>query len=326
MIPAFRVIAAGQDATGALQGRLLSLTVTEEDGDNADRVEIEVDDRDGMVALPDLDAELDVALGYRGQSLASLGRFKVDGLSGSHPAQSIRITATAADLKGDIRSPRTRAWENKTLKDIVSTIAGEASLKPMVSQSIASRAWPYLAQSAESNLHFLTRIAKTLDATAKAAGGALIVQLRGDGLTAGGDPLIPPVLSQRTLTEWSWDLDTREVYRCVEAEWCNVGGGQVQVVKRGDGTPLLRIRHVHGSKEEADRAAEAKLKGAARAAMTLNASVATFNPSLMAGASVVLFGMSRFELNGEWHLKSVTHSLSGSGLITSFQGKKGAPE
>jgi uncharacterized protein len=326
LIPTFRLIAAGEDATGTIQPRLLSLTITDEDGEKADRLELELDDRDGLVDIPDMEAEIEVALGFRGRALADMGRFKVDGISGSHPAQTMRITATAADLKGDIRSPKTRAFEAKSLKDIVAKIAGEAGLKPLVSSSIAGQSWPYLAQTAESNLNFLSRIAKTLDATAKAAGGALIVQRRGDGLTAGGDVLVPPVLFQWALSDWSWDMDTREVYRCVEAEWCDVGGGQVQLVKQGEGTPVLRIRHVHGSKEEADRAAEAKLKGAARAAMTINATLASFGADLLAGASVTLAGMSRAELNGEWHLKTVKHSLAGGGLFTSFTGKKGEPQ
>jgi uncharacterized protein len=326
MIPAFRVVVAGEDVSGRIGDRLLSLTVTDEDGEKADRVEIEVDDRGGRVALPDLDAQLQVALGYRGAPLAAMGTFAVDGLSGSHPAQTMRITATAADLKGPIRAPRTRAWEGKTLREIVATVAGEVGLRPLISASIAATRWDYVAQTAESNLHFLTRIAKTLDATAKAGGGALILQRRGDGLTAAGDALVPPVLRPSMLSDWSWDLDTREIYRCVEAEWCDVGGGQVQVVRQGSGDPVLRIRHVHASAEEANRAASAKLSTAARSAMTINATVAGFAPGLLAGASATLAGMSRPELDGAWHLQTVTHRLTGSGLTTSFKGKKGAPE
>ncbi|MBP9184344.1 MAG: phage tail protein, partial [Fuscovulum sp.] len=283
--PAFRITAAGEDVSGRIGDRLLSLSVTDEDGEKADRLEIEIDDRDGRVALPDMEAELQVALGYRGQALADLGRFKVDAVSGSSPPQSMRITATAADLKGDIRSPRTRAWEGKTLKDIVSTIAGEAGLRPMVSSSIAGASWAYLAQTAESNLHFLSRLGATLDATAKAGGGALIMQRRGDGVTAAGDPLTPPGLTGPDLTEWSWSLDTREVYGSVEAEWAEVGSGQVHLVTKGSGKPVLRLRHVHGSADEASRAAEARLKGAGRAAMTLEASLDRFEPGLLAGAS-----------------------------------------
>ena len=95
---------------------------------------------------------------------------------------------------------------------------------------------------------------------------------------------------------------------------------------KGSGKPVLRLRHVYGSAEEANRAAEAKLKGADRAAMTLDATLARFNPGLLAGASVTLSGMARPELNAEWHLKSVVHRLESGGLTTSFTAKKGAPE
>ncbi len=56
--PAFRITAAGEDVSGRIGDRLLSLSVTDEDGEKADRLEIEIDDRDGRVALPDMEAEL----------------------------------------------------------------------------------------------------------------------------------------------------------------------------------------------------------------------------------------------------------------------------
>lgn len=326
MTPAFRVMVAGQDVTGSLADRLLSLTVTDEDGGKADRVEIEVDDRQGRVALPDLNAMLAVSLGYRDRPLAMMGIYAVDGVSGSSPPQVMRISATAADLKGDIRSPKTRAWENKTLSEIVKVIAGEAGLNPMVGKSVAQARWKYLAQQAESDLAFLTRIAADLDATAKPTTGALIVQRRGDGLTAAGDVLPVPMLLGSDLTEWDWSIDTREIYKKVEATWSIASTGQSGLATKGDGKPVLRLRHSHGSAEEAERAAEAKLKGAARAAMTLKARLSRFEPGLLAGASVTTIMMPRLELNGLWHIATVQHELTSGGLVTSFTTKKGAPE
>ena len=84
MIPAFRIVAAGQDATASIADRLISLSITDEDGDKADRLEIGIDDRGGLVAIPDMEAELQVALGFRGMGLSDMGRFKVDKVSGSY--------------------------------------------------------------------------------------------------------------------------------------------------------------------------------------------------------------------------------------------------
>lgn len=323
MKPAFRIMVAGEDATGAVADRLLSLIVTDEDGAKADRLELELDNRDGRLEMPDKEAKIEVSLGYAGEPLAFLGVFAVDGISGGGPVLSMRITATAADLKGDIRAPRTRAWEKKSLKDIVSTIAGEAGLKPVVGESVAGKVWAYLAQSAESNLHFLTRIAATLDATCKPTGGALIVQRRGEGKTAAGDTLTPPVLPRWRFSSWDWSYDGRAVYKAAEAEWTETGTGTTHKVKVGSGTPLKKLRHAFATKAEAERAAEAAVSGAARAAMTINATLSGFEPGLLAGATATVAGLIPAELDGDWHLETVSHELTGGGLITSFSGKKG---
>ena len=322
MKPQFRLMVAGENATGAVADRLLGLVVTDEDGSSADRLEIELDNRDGRLAYPDTEAQIDLSLGFAGQELAFMGRFAVDGVSGSGPRQTMRITATAADLKGEIRAPRTRAWEGKSLRDIVATIAGEAGLRPVVGDSVAGKVWPYLAQTAESNLHFLTRLAATLDATAKPAGGALLVQRRGEGKSAAGDPLTPPSLTPARLSYWDWEFKGRAVYRAAEAEWTDIATGTTHKVKVGQGTPLKKLRHPYATEAEASRAAEAAVSGAARAAMTLTATLAGFEPGLMGGGSVTLSGLVPPELNGEWHLESVTHELR-AGLITSFRAKKG---
>ena len=325
MTPVFQIIANGADVTGNINDRLLSISVTDEDGTKADRVEIEVDDRDGRVAFPDLDTTLLVYLGFRETGLQMVGQFAVDGVSGQGGgAQTMKITATAADLKSDIRAPRSRQWENKSLSDIVRTIAGEAGLRAVVGESVGSKVWEFLAQTAESNLHFLTRIAATLDATAKPAGGALIVQRRGEGKSAAGDALTAPVLSPRDLTDWRWRLEGREIVKSVEAEWTDPANGTRDKVTKGSGKPIRVIRHMHATDDEATRAAEAALSGAARNAMSMSVTLAGFNAGLLAGATVQIGGL-RAEVNGEWHLQRVTHRLDSGGLVTSFDGKKGAP-
>lgn len=325
MTPAFRVTVDGQDASGALGDRLLALTVTDHDGTTADQVTLDLDDRDGRLEMPEMEARLEVALGFSGGPLSVMGIFAVDGIGGTGPAQSMRITATAADMKKDVRAPKTRAWEGKTLRDIVATIAGEAGLKPVVGASVAGVSWPFLAQTAESDLNFLTRIAATLDATAKPAGGSLIVQRRGEGKTAAGDTLTAPVIARARMVWWKWNLEGREVYKSVECEWSDTATGAIRKVTRGQGAPLRKLRHVFASEDEAKRAADAAFTGAARSAMSISVRLAGFEPGLLAGAAVQIAGL-RPELTGEWHLKKVTHRLDKGGLTTEFEASKGQPE
>ena len=55
-----------------------------------------------------------------------------------------------------------------------------------------------------------------------------IVQRRGEGKTAAGDVLTPPVITPARLSRWTWSLDGREVYGAVEALWSDTGTGTVK--------------------------------------------------------------------------------------------------
>ncbi|SNR22800.1 phage tail protein [Paracoccus sediminis] len=303
------------------QDRLVELEIVDEDGESADRVRIVVDDRQDRVALPEMDTLLQVWLGYRETGLSMMGQFAVDGRGGEGPVRRLTIEATAADMKGGIRAPRTRAWQDKALSEIVRTIAAEAGLRGVVSAAIADIRWPYLAQTAESNLHFLRRIAQTLDATAKPAGGTLLVSRRGDDSTVGGDPMPNGILTARDLVEWTWAEDGREKVGRVDALWSDVDAAAKQTVSVGDGDPATTLRHVHASEAEARRAAEAEFRRRARGQTTFSAELARFSPQVIAGARMTLTGVSG-KCDGQWDLTRVTHTLS-DGLRTAVEAKRG---
>ncbi len=321
MTPEFRIFASGVDVSATIKDRLISLAITDQDGTQSDMLEMSIDDRAGLIAWPDTSSILSVWLGFKGSALSFMGSYAVDGISGSGPAQIIDISATPADLKGPIRAPQTRAWEGVSLKDIAGKIASEAGLSAVVSGSIAGQAWAYLAQTSESDLHFLTRVAGELDATAKIAGGSLIVQKRGDGKTAAGDPLPAPILSRARFSDWRWTLDGRAPFRTIEAEWSEHGAARRGLVTRGSGEPKRRLRHLHASEAEAVRAADAALARSGRGEFRLTARVAGFEPALMAGGSVVISGL-RAELDGLWHVSRVDHRLERA-LTTEFEATRG---
>ena len=56
--------------------------------------------------------------------------------------------------------------------------------------------------------------------------------------------------------------------------------------------------------------------------MEFSATLSGFEPSLLGGGLVDVAGMEP-ELNGSWHLKSVSHRLDAGGLITEFQAERG---
>ncbi|MGR3199469.1 MAG: phage late control D family protein [Paracoccus sp. (in: a-proteobacteria)] len=321
MTPDFRIVANGTDVTDTFRDRLEELEIVDEDGVKADRARIVVDDRDDVVALPGMDTALEISLGYRQTGLSMMGRYVVDGRGGEGPGRRLTIRATAADMKSGIRAPRTRSWENSTLSDIVRTIGGEAGLRAVVSEAIASTRWSFLAQSAESNLHFLSRIAATLNATAKPAGGALIVARRGEDRTASGDAMPDGILTLIDLVEWTWQEDGRERAGRIEALWSDVDAGRRETVSIGSGDPAVTMRHVFGSEDEARRAADGEYRRRASGEVTFSAGLARFSPNLVAGARLTLSGISS-KVDGQWDVARVTHTLF-DGLRTSVEAKRG---
>lgn len=187
-------------------------------------------------------------------------------------------------------------------------------------ESVAGIRWPYLAQTAESNLHLLTRIVGPLDITAKPAGGKLVVQRRGEGKTAAGDKIEATAIPRASLAAWRWSLGEREKYVCVEAEWSDIGAGATRKVVVGEGEPKRRLRHVYATEAEARRAARGELGLAGRSALQLSGDVAGFEPGLFAGGTLRISDL-RPELSGDWQVIRVAHRL-GAGLATSFDARK----
>ena len=315
MTPAFRIRADGEDVTALIADRLISLMLEDGDGMEADTLELVLDDRGGRLVEPEPGAVLEVALGRSAAELVALGAFTVNGVAGEGPVRSLTIRAEAADLAGPIRSPRTRAWETTTLAGVTADIAARARLEPFVSESLREAAIAYAAQTAESDLHFLTRLAKRFDAIAKPAGGRLVVARRGEGI---GDPV---AIAVEMATEWSWEAGQRERYAEVTARWSDVDGGRERTVTAGRGEPGRELRRVYPSETEAREAARAELDRAGRGERTVSVALQGFLGDLFGGGRVRLDGFGP-SVDGDAEVRRVRHVLDAGGLVTSFDGAR----
>jgi len=317
----FRIIANGEDVTALMRDRLLGLTVTDEAGTKSDAARIVIDDRDYRVELPETGAKLEIAMGFRGTGLIDMGTFVVDEVTGEGPVDQMTIYAKASDMRGGIRARRTRNWDNVTLNDIVGTIAGRHGLTPAVAPALRGTFYAYIAQTAESDLHFLTRLANDIDATAKPVSGRLVVVKRGAGRDAEGEDIPLVALTRTDLNEWTWKVTGRGRYGKVEANWSEMGSAVVNTVTAGGDEPVLRLRHRYPNEEEARRAAEAALTRSRRASGTIGGSLGGFYGEMLAEGRIDLQGVKP-ELTGAWSLTRVAHVLDRSGLITSFDAER----
>lgn len=72
--PAFMLKLDNDDITQALSDRLISLTMTDNRGFEADQLNIELDDTDGQIALPPRGGTLTLWLGWQDSALIKKGR------------------------------------------------------------------------------------------------------------------------------------------------------------------------------------------------------------------------------------------------------------
>lgn len=312
MRPLLRITAEGEDVTARVADRLIDLRISDAAGLKADTMSMTLDDRDGQLMVPPHQSLVKVALGMAGIPpipLTPMGSYRVDEVELTGPERRMRIAGTAADMGGAIRAPKTRAWENVTMKDMVARIAADAGLQPVVDPDLAAILFAFEAQTAESDLNLLTRLARRNGAVAKPADGRLVVARRGATANAAGEPLTPLIVLPGMVQNWRWRAAGRGRYASAEASWTELGTAQVNKVVVGEGDPRQVLRHVHSDEASARRAAQAALDDAARGAETATLKFAGFRPDAFAGARLT-FREARPELGGAWVVATATHTLN----------------
>ena len=71
--PGFNIVIEGKDVTTVLDARLMSLTLMDNRGFEADQLDLELDDSDGQIVLPRRGAIIQFALGWKGQPVFRKG-------------------------------------------------------------------------------------------------------------------------------------------------------------------------------------------------------------------------------------------------------------
>ncbi len=319
MQPIFQIIADSEDITAKIKDRLLRLSVVDERGQQSDQLEIQLDDRDNAIALVATGVLLEVALGKRDNNgktaLHPMGWFTVDEIELSGPPDSYTIRAKAADMRATMKQQRTRNWDDTTIAAIVATIAQLYSLQPRVSPTLGQIQIPHLAQTEESDLHLLTRLAREHDAVTKPANGFLLFVPKGEARTASGKQLPPTTIYKHQCSRWRVVMADRSKYSAVITHWQNTETGVRTPERVGSGEPIYTLRGTRKDKAAAQQAAKAKLSALQRGASTGDFQIKGGELALMAEAPVTLAGW-REGINGNWVATRVEHRLDNNGLLT----------
>lgn len=240
LTPDFVLKLESKDITGNISDRLISLTMTDNRGFEADQLNIELDDADGLVAMPIRGAVLTLYLGWKGFALVKKGLFTVDEVEHRGAPDTVTIRARSADFRGTLNSRREESWHDTTLGAIVSAIAARNKLTARVAESLAGINIPHIDQSQESDAVFLTRLAERNGGAVSVKAGELLMLKAGSGTTVSGNT-IPQILIQRSGGDRHlFSIADRSAYTGVTAKWLDTKDPKQE--KQKQTVKLLRKR------------------------------------------------------------------------------------
>lgn len=332
--PAYRITIDGEDISARIRPRLISLNITDNRGFEADTVDLTLDDTDGKLALPRKGATMQAWLGWRGEPMVDKGTYTIDELEHSGAPDQLSIRGKAADLRGSLNKSREQSYHNQTLGDILAAIAARNGVALTVNPEWAAEMLPHTDQQNESDVAFISRLAKDYDAIATIKQGALLFIKAGLGKSASGKALPGVIITRNSGDSHRFSVADRDTYSGVVAYWQDNKSGKKQTVEvngavkegaeknealSGSGDNVKTLRHVYASKRNAERAARAEWDKLQRGVAKFSITLAKGRPELFPELPVTVSGFKPQIDQSPWILTQVTHNLSDSGYTNGLE-------
>ncbi|MDR3432044.1 MAG: phage late control D family protein [Rouxiella aceris] len=353
--PDFMLNLDQKDITHSIRSRLISLSLTDNRGFEADQLDIELDDADGQLVMPERGAVLSLFLGWKGAALVGKGSFTVDEVEHHGAPDTLTIRARSADFRGSLNSRRALSYHDTTLGEVVKQVAERNNLTARLADGLAAIAIPHLDQTQESDAKFITRLASLNGAVAVVKQGTLLFIKPGRGVTASGKPIPQMTITRQDGDRHSFSLADRGAYTGVTASWLHTKDPAPKKVKlqRKKKEPHLRaLQHpsakvtkkkvaktpeakegeymagsednvyalttVYASKAAAMRAAQAKWEKLQRGVAEFSITLAMGRADLFPETPVAVNGFKAVIDAQPWIISKVQHNLSNSGFITTL--------
>lgn len=339
-IPAFRITVEDKDATQELDRRLLSLTLTDNRGFEADQLDLELDDADGLLELPRRGVVISLDLGWEGQSLFPKGKYTVDEIEHTGAPDRLTVRARSADFRETLNIRREKSWHATTVGAVVREVADRHSLKMALDDKLAAMPLDHTDQTNESDASFLMRLARQYGAIASVKDGNLLFLRQGQGRTASGKPLPVITLTRQAGDAHRFSLADRGAYTGVIASWLHTrepaqkkttkvkrrrrkspAKKKVPEAKQGDylvGTDenVLVLNRTYANRSNAERAAKMQWARLQRGVASFSLQLAEGRAELYTEMPVKVSGFKQPIDDAEWTITTLTHTVSADGGFT----------
>ena len=297
MTPVFKVEANGEDVTEKLQANTVSISFSDEDGNQSDEITIVVA---GDFNRPKYKDELKLWLGYEEREMFECGLFVVQRTKRSR--FGLTITATGADFSNALKQKRDLSYEQLSLKEVAKMVADRHGLK--LKSDFGDLQVTHLSQTDESDLHFMKRISTDYNGIFSIKNATLIFLKRIKG-TSPSSELPHFKINVDEESELEIEYTNKTFYGSCVATWHDTTENKVQSITVGSGDPVLKLDAQFKSAAEANTKAMAKLARASRG--TKSGSLSVYGQEIYAGGVLEISGAG--EDDGKYSIKRVEHSF-----------------
>lgn len=324
---AFTVTYNNKNITADIAKYLLSLTYSDKTEGESDEVSIELEDVDGSWQnnwYPEAGASLSVSLG-----LLNCGVFEIDEIEISGPPDKVTIRGMATGIKNSLRTRKSDAHENKTLRQIAEKIATKNNLT--IAGDIPDITIGRVTQNKETDVAFLKRISSKYGVIFSVRGSS-ITFTSVYGLEARN---ISFTVDKTELSNYNIKDKADGMVKAAKVKSKNAKKNEKVEVNldfekyKQDNPAYTAEPTVNGNEGVAYPYAENTQQGEAiaKAVMHLSASnqqegnvSMEFNPLACAGNNFMLTGLGK--LSGKYNIKSSSHKIDRGGATSEIEIKR----
>jgi hypothetical protein len=316
----------GKPVSLGFMSRLISVTVTDKEGTTSDTIDIELDAGPPAMSVPRQKAIITCSMGYQETGVAYMGTFTADEIELGCLPYKVKIQGKSADMREKLKEHRERHFDNKSVGDIVSQVAGEHGLQAQVSGNVGSHKYPWFGQQSESALHMVKRLADRHGALFAIKDNKLIFAEKGAGLTASGVAVGGVVVTPQMIVEGTCTVKfvERPAHNKVRGAWHDKDKAErtfEEAPADPEGKASYTLRHQYSDKGEAQNAAKSKGKDLQQAADTTSVTIEG-NVAARGGGNMVYAGVHPQVDGLPWIIETAVHRFSKSpGYQTQIDGK-----
>ncbi|OEC32892.1 hypothetical protein SAMN05216600_12843 [Pseudomonas cuatrocienegasensis] len=275
---------------------------------------------EGLDGLPSVDGKIGIRVGYAETGLVDKGEYVVTRTTPNlFPAQLL-IVATAAPFKvadeTGFKARRSASYGPTTLGALFRQLATRHGFSPRVAPELDAIKIDHVDQANETDMGFLTRLAKRFDAVTKPVNDLYVLARRGQVKSLSGQPLPPVTISvttdnrpgERSFIAASIDNDSRVRFKGARTVWWDGSAGTEVQVEVG-AAPFKKVRQRYQNEDEARAVAKGEHTKTQREAAKLRIDCPG-NPAFGAEGLVVLDDSWPSHMRGTWSVDKVTESGS----------------